>query len=176
MYLIRRYNSNLLLEIFDDLERILASSENFLLGKWLNDAKALATSPEEESRYEYNARNQITLWGPRGEIRDYANKQWSGVIVDYFRPRWDLFLQLLIKAVDVDKPINETEANRLMFYNVEKPFSLATKIYPVEPQGIFNFQLSFPTVTLWDADETLLHLNLLEKLCLHSICSSFPHN
>lgn len=28
--------------------------------------------------YEYNARNQITLWGPNGEIIDYANKQWSG--------------------------------------------------------------------------------------------------
>lgn len=24
------------------------------------------------------ARNQITLWGPNGEIKDYANKQWAG--------------------------------------------------------------------------------------------------
>lgn len=28
--------------------------------------------------YEYNARNQITLWGPDGQIKDYANKQWAG--------------------------------------------------------------------------------------------------
>lgn len=28
--------------------------------------------------YEYNARNQITLWGPYGEIMNYAIKQWSG--------------------------------------------------------------------------------------------------
>jgi hypothetical protein len=30
--------------------------------------------------YEYNARNQITLWGPLGEIVDYANKQWAGAL------------------------------------------------------------------------------------------------
>lgn len=33
---------------------------------------------QEKQLYEYNARNQITLWGPRGEIVDYANKQWAG--------------------------------------------------------------------------------------------------
>ena len=33
---------------------------------------------QDEKLFEYNARNQITLWGPNGEIKDYANKQWSG--------------------------------------------------------------------------------------------------
>lgn len=33
---------------------------------------------QDEQLFEYNARNQITLWGPNGEIVDYANKQWSG--------------------------------------------------------------------------------------------------
>jgi hypothetical protein len=33
---------------------------------------------QEKQLYEYNARNQITLWGPHGEIVDYANKQWAG--------------------------------------------------------------------------------------------------
>lgn len=33
---------------------------------------------QESDLYEYNARNQITLWGPSGEIKDYANKQWAG--------------------------------------------------------------------------------------------------
>jgi Alpha-N-acetylglucosaminidase (NAGLU). len=36
---------------------------------------------QEKQLYEYNARNQITLWGPRGEIVDYANKQWAGKFI-----------------------------------------------------------------------------------------------
>ena len=27
---------------------------------------------EDKLQYEYNARNQITLWGPEGQIIDYA--------------------------------------------------------------------------------------------------------
>ena len=34
--------------------------------------------------YEYNARNQITLWGPNGEIDDYAAKNWAGLIGEDF--------------------------------------------------------------------------------------------
>ena len=30
---------------------------------------------------------QITLWGPNGEILDYAAKQWSGLFVAYYTPR-----------------------------------------------------------------------------------------
>ena len=36
---------------------------------------------QEKQLYEYNARNQITLWGPHGEIVDYANKQWAGMFI-----------------------------------------------------------------------------------------------
>ena len=35
---------------------------------------------QEKLLYEYNARNQITLWGPDGQIVDYANKQWAGKV------------------------------------------------------------------------------------------------
>lgn len=33
-----------MLDIFDDLEVILATSKDFLLGNWLNSAKKLATN------------------------------------------------------------------------------------------------------------------------------------
>lgn len=34
--------------------------------------------------YIINAKNQVTLWGPNGEIKDYANKQWSGEYLKFF--------------------------------------------------------------------------------------------
>lgn len=129
----------MLIELFDDLEKILDSSENFRLGKWIEDAKLLGTNKQEENLYEYNARNQITLWGPNGEIRDYANKQWSGVIVDYFKPRWDIFLKALYESIETEQKLNQTEINQIIFEQVEKPFTLSNKYYPVNPQGNLLF-------------------------------------
>lgn len=126
----------MLLNLFDDLERILATSKNFLLGVWLKDAKSLATNKMEMNIYEYNAKNQITLWGPNGEIIDYANKQWSGIIEDYFKPRWKLFLQELYTSLNEGINFNQTNCNLRMFNKVEQPFTFSNKTYSSEPKGI----------------------------------------
>ena len=56
-----------------------------LLGRWIEMARAWGQTPAEKDLMEFNARNLVTLWGPRGEIADYASKQWSGLIADYYR-------------------------------------------------------------------------------------------
>lgn len=96
----------------------------------------MADNEEERRSYEYNARNQITLWGPNGEIRDYANKQWSGVVADYFKPRWELFLKALEKSLIERTNLNTTEINDRIFREVEQPFTFSTKLYPTEAKGI----------------------------------------
>ena len=68
-------NSLVFLDLLEDLDRILATNKNFLLGPWLESAKALATNQQERKLYEFNARNQITLWGPDGQILDYGGYQ-----------------------------------------------------------------------------------------------------
>ncbi|KAL3681211.1 hypothetical protein R1sor_024167 [Riccia sorocarpa] len=50
------------LELFSDMERLLASCEGFLLGPWLESAKSLSTNLEEKKLYEWNARTQLTMW------------------------------------------------------------------------------------------------------------------
>ncbi|EFN75548.1 Alpha-N-acetylglucosaminidase [Harpegnathos saltator] len=124
-----------LLDLFDDIEAILASGSNFLLGTWLAQAKDMAVDEKERQSYEYNARNQITLWGPNGEIRDYANKQWSGVVADYFKPRWAFFLKALEKSLVERTRLNMTEINDRMFLEVEQAFTFSTKLYPVGTKG-----------------------------------------
>ena len=126
------------MELFDDLEAILASSKDFLLGTWLEMAKDLGDDNAESKLYEYNARNQITLWGPRGEIRDYANKQWSGVVSDYFKPRWAVFLNELDVSLTKGTRLDVTKINEQMFQEIEKPFTLSTKAYPTNPTGIYH--------------------------------------
>jgi len=40
---------------------------------------------QEKDLYEYNARNQVSLWGPRGELLDYADKHWASLMKYYYK-------------------------------------------------------------------------------------------
>ncbi len=51
--------------------------------------------------YEKNARNLITLWGNQhSNLHEYACKQWSGMLKDFYLPRWRQFYTSAIQALD----------------------------------------------------------------------------
>ncbi|KAL7789894.1 glycoside hydrolase family 89 protein [Trichoderma ceciliae] len=82
-----------LISLLKSLDAVLATNENFRLTPWINAARA--SSPSTADFLEYNARNQITLWGPSGQVEDYASKQWSGLVGDYYLGRWEQFIDYL---------------------------------------------------------------------------------
>ncbi|KKK12043.1 hypothetical protein P175DRAFT_0554948 [Aspergillus ochraceoroseus IBT 24754] len=86
-----------LIELLSTLDAALSTNDNFLLSRWTQSARSRAPATQEKVAdfYEYNARNQITLWGPRGEISDYASKTWSGLVSSYYIPRWAMFVSYL---------------------------------------------------------------------------------
>lgn len=107
--------------------------------------------------YEYNARNQITLWGPKGEITDYANKQWAGdaikiflmcpllvgaivagVISNYFLPRWKQFIAYANQTLTKRVPFNKTLIKSRIFLDVEEPFTFDRTLFPTQAQGTIN--------------------------------------
>jgi alpha-N-acetylglucosaminidase len=80
------------LELIDDLDRLLATRKDFLLGPWLADARSWGTTPDEKALYEQNARDLITLWGGAdNRLHEYSNRQWSGLLNDFYKPRWEQF-------------------------------------------------------------------------------------
>ncbi|XP_014663294.1 PREDICTED: alpha-N-acetylglucosaminidase-like [Priapulus caudatus] len=124
-----------LLLALDNLELILGTNEKFLLGSWLEAAKSLATNDQERVLYEYNARVQVTLWGPDGNILDYGKKQWAGLVSHYYRPRWQLFVDILLQCLSTGKHFNQTAYNEDVFRNVERPFTFARNSFPIVPTG-----------------------------------------
>lgn len=87
------------LTLIDDLDNLLATKKDFLLGQWLNAAKRWELSPAEQGLYERNARNLITLWGDRNSVlHEYSNRQWSGLLKGFYKPRWQQFFAELIDA------------------------------------------------------------------------------
>lgn len=87
--------------LLTQMDSVLATNSHFRLSTWLSAARAtvnmsLSNSQEVANFLEYEARNQITLWGPTGQISDYASKSWAGLISGYYLPRWEKFVDYLI--------------------------------------------------------------------------------
>lgn len=88
------------LELMDDMDELLNTRQDFLLGKWIQDARANGLTIKEKDLYEFNARDIITLWGDKGSpLSEYSNRQWSGLIKGYYKPRWELFFIYLNKSL-----------------------------------------------------------------------------
>jgi alpha-N-acetylglucosaminidase len=70
------------------------------LGPWLADARNQGTTKAEKDLYEKNARDLITLWGNADSpLHEYSCRQWSGLMNDFYNPRWQQFFVLLKDAL-----------------------------------------------------------------------------
>lgn len=86
-------------------DSLLATMPDFTLERLLKQARALGTTKAESDHYEWNARTQITVWGNReaaekGGLREYAHKEWSGVLRDFYYPRWLTYFEALDATFD----------------------------------------------------------------------------
>lgn len=115
-------------------DRLLGTRSEFRVGRWIEQARNLGTTPEEKDLYEWNARVQITTWGNRvcandGGLRDYAHKEWSGLLKDFYYKRWAAYWQTLQDVLD-GKPMVELD-----YYAMEEPWTLAHNPYTSQPEG-----------------------------------------
>ncbi|KIX07236.1 uncharacterized protein Z518_01889 [Rhinocladiella mackenziei CBS 650.93] len=76
---------------------------------WVNAARAWSASDASISdSVVYGAINQVTLWGPNGEITDYASRHWAGLVGAYYLPRWQMFMEAYMDALRSGVPVNES--------------------------------------------------------------------
>ena len=123
------------LELLRDLDQLLGTREEFLLGRWLADAKRWAIDDEQRKLYEWNARTLITLWGPRdGILHEYAQRQWSGLVTGFYLPRWELFFRRLEASLIDGKPFDD-QAFQEAVREWEVQWTHARATYPSAPQG-----------------------------------------
>lgn len=91
-----KYLTDKFIILLDDIDALLQTKKDFLLGKWINSAKKMGTNYREEKLYERNARNLITTWGDKNSgTHDYANKHWAGLIKDFYKQRWLQYFKFL---------------------------------------------------------------------------------
>jgi alpha-N-acetylglucosaminidase len=106
-----------------------------LLGRWLSSARSIGHTTAEKDLYEQNARNQITLWGNKDcRIRDYACKQWNGMMSGFYKPRWERFFDTVLSAMKRGKKYNE-DAFIQASKDWEWEWTLGHEEYLQEPVG-----------------------------------------
>jgi alpha-N-acetylglucosaminidase len=118
-----------------DMDELLATQKDFLLGPWLGDARRKGVTAEEKDLYEQNARDLITLWGDRNSpLHEYANRQWSGLLNDFYRVRWEKYFVFLRMARQSGREPDLAEFERTI-RDWEWSWVRAHKSYRVEPKG-----------------------------------------
>jgi alpha-N-acetylglucosaminidase len=101
------------LTLIDDIDRLLATRSDFLLGRWINSARRLGTNAAEKDLYEFNARDLITLWsGKDCTIHEYACKEWSGLLRGFYKQRWIRFFAYVDACLEAGKPVDAETFDR----------------------------------------------------------------
>lgn len=93
------------LELIDDMDLLMSTRKEFMLGPWIEDARFWGTTDEEKDLYEVNARNLLTLWhGPEyGNLDDYACRQWAGLLGQYYKVRWSKFFDYMEECLQKNR-------------------------------------------------------------------------
>jgi alpha-N-acetylglucosaminidase len=97
----------LFLALIDDMDRLLATRRDFLLGPWLASARNWGATEAESDLYEFNARDLITLWGDKDSpLHDYACRQWSGLLSGFYKPRWESFFAYVDSCMELRQAVD----------------------------------------------------------------------
>jgi alpha-N-acetylglucosaminidase len=123
------------LGIISDLDELVGTRKESLLGTWINDAQRSATDESEIPLFTRNAKNLLTTWGPKNsDILDYSWRIWSGLLDDYYKQRWALFFNHIEEGLARNgSPSLRGVENKLMEWEWE--WINSPKTYPTEPKG-----------------------------------------
>ena len=92
------------LSLILDIDALLNTNKNFMLGNWTQMARNIADELGETAEVDKdwlelnNARTLITTWGDevnanKGGLRDYSYRAWGGMLKDFYYPRWEYFFE-----------------------------------------------------------------------------------
>ncbi|MEI6394023.1 MAG: alpha-N-acetylglucosaminidase [Verrucomicrobiota bacterium] len=126
--------SNSMLNLIRDLDELLATRAEYLLGNWLEQARRWGKNRTEKDRLEWNARRVLTMWGDQTLIRDYSRRQWSGMLTGFYLPRWEKFF-LAADAALASGVSFDTAAFDRELQDWECRWADRHESYPTRPRG-----------------------------------------
>ena len=138
------------LELLDDLDRLVATCEMRMLGTWIKQARSWGQNKKQSDLYEYNARCLVTLWESdySAVFFDYSWRLWSGLIKQYYKPRWNQFFDMIEHKMKTgqsyqdshlrlsyNRPVHNSNKFYAKQYKWEKKWVRQTGGIPTKPVG-----------------------------------------
>lgn len=77
-------------ELLRGIAELVDTQEVHRLRHWVTMARSWGTTSAERDLMEANAKTQVTIWGGP-VLYDYAAKEWSGLIDQFYTERWKRF-------------------------------------------------------------------------------------
>jgi alpha-N-acetylglucosaminidase len=120
------------LRYIDLTDELLATHRHWLLGPWLEQAKAWAAADEEQAILEWNARSIVTIWSDKAcpVLHEYANRDWQGLVGFYYRSRWERYFDALPATISSGRPPQFDD-----WCEFGNAWSRQTDSFPTEPTG-----------------------------------------
>ncbi|TPE20672.1 alpha-N-acetylglucosaminidase TIM-barrel domain-containing protein [Clostridium perfringens] len=133
-----KFVSGKFLELIKLQERVLSTRPEFLIGNWIEDSRTMLKDSDDWTKdlFEFNARALVTTWGSRnnaddGGLKDYSNRQWSGLTEDYYYARWEKWINGLQTELDGGAKAPNIDWFKMEYDWVNKK-SDTDKLYPTE--------------------------------------------
>lgn len=98
--------AELMLQIIDDMDRLVACHPEFSLKDWVDMARSFGNTPEEKDYYQTNARTLVSVWGDSYHLSDYASRAWSGMLGTFYKVRWEMFVNDVMKSFEAGVPFD----------------------------------------------------------------------
>lgn len=124
------------LRLIDRIDQVLGTRKEFLLGTWVEQAKALADGADDFSKdlYEFNAKSLVSTWGayPQAEsggLKDYSNRQWAGLTKDLYKERWGKWISWQKEKLSGKNPAS------INWFEMEWAWARANTEYTTEASG-----------------------------------------
>lgn len=147
------------LELIKDLDAILSTDTQFLLGTWQARALAVGKSSNDKKLMSIASKRLITTWIDKApaNLNDYSNRQWAGLVADFYLPRWEKFFATQLLVLNKSKSADEAKKSFLeQTAKAELAFAEDSKVYPTKLNGN---TLKVAT-QIWNKQKALL-----KKLC-----------
>ncbi|MFG2497889.1 alpha-N-acetylglucosaminidase [Streptomyces sp. NPDC048441] len=115
----------------DLLDKLVATDSRHLLGRWVADARSWGADATERDRLAYDQLSLLTVWGTRSGadagLRDYANREWAGLVGGLYRLRWETYFKELRSALGEGRAPKAIDWFELEDGWIRDPGDLATR-------------------------------------------------
>lgn len=129
-----RESSGRMLGLIRDMDQLVGTRREFLLGTWLSDARSWGGTRAEQDLCERNARELLTVWTDLDNITDYANRQWNGLLGEFYYHRWEMWLNALNDSLAQNKTL-DVPAERAKIRDWELWWTRQHDRFPTQPRG-----------------------------------------